>query len=166
MRAQGRGGKGNIFVWASGNGGQHFDSCSADGYTTSIYTLSISSTTYDNGKPWYLEECPSTIATTYSSSGADMPAIVRHFSSRFCFKISNLKIYCFAGNSGRAVRLHRPAYGYLGQRAHRRGHYRAGVGSKVGVRKFILIIVQPVVNMARHAAHCSSHGQPDAVIAK
>uniref|UniRef100_A0A915D4A9 Uncharacterized protein n=1 Tax=Ditylenchus dipsaci TaxID=166011 RepID=A0A915D4A9_9BILA len=72
----GRGGKGNIFVWASGNGGSRQDSCSADGYTTSIYTLSISSATYDNHRPWYLEECPSTIASTYSSANINQPAIV------------------------------------------------------------------------------------------
>lgn len=73
---QGRGGRGNIFVWASGNGGSRQDSCSADGYTTSIYTLSISSATFDNHKPWYLEECPSSIATTYSSANINQPAIV------------------------------------------------------------------------------------------
>lgn len=73
---KGRAGLGNIFVWASGNGGSHKDSCSADGYTTSIYTLSISSATYDNKQPWYLEECPSTIATTYSSALMRQPAIV------------------------------------------------------------------------------------------
>ena len=72
----GRSGKGNIFVWASGNGGSRQDSCSADGYTTSIYTLSISSATYDNHRPWYLEECPSTIASTYSSANINQPAIV------------------------------------------------------------------------------------------
>ncbi|PIC52234.1 hypothetical protein B9Z55_002422 [Caenorhabditis nigoni] len=72
----GRGGKGNIFVWASGNGGSRQDSCSADGYTTSVYTLSISSATYDNHRPWYLEECPSSIATTYSSADFRQPAIV------------------------------------------------------------------------------------------
>ncbi|XP_073971450.1 furin-like protease 2 isoform X2 [Rhodnius prolixus] len=64
---KGRGGKGSIFVWASGNGGQHTDSCNCDGYTNSIYTLSISSATQAGFKPWYLEECSSTIATTYSS---------------------------------------------------------------------------------------------------
>ncbi|CAJ0961257.1 unnamed protein product, partial [Mesorhabditis belari] len=72
----GRGGKGNIFVWASGNGGSRQDSCSADGYTTSVYTLSISSATFDNHRPWYLEECPSSIATTYSSANINQPAIV------------------------------------------------------------------------------------------
>ncbi|KAL1138014.1 hypothetical protein AAG570_009709 [Ranatra chinensis] len=64
---KGRGGKGSIYVWASGNGGRHVDSCNCDGYTNSIYTLSISSATQAGMKPWYLEECSSTIATTYSS---------------------------------------------------------------------------------------------------
>ena len=64
---QGRGGKGNIFMWASGIGGSHHDSCACDGYTNSIYTLSVSSATERNTPPWYLEECASTLATTYSS---------------------------------------------------------------------------------------------------
>uniref|UniRef100_A0A183FFD2 P/Homo B domain-containing protein n=1 Tax=Heligmosomoides polygyrus TaxID=6339 RepID=A0A183FFD2_HELPZ len=38
--------------------------------------LSISSATYDNHRPWYLEECPSSIATTYSSANINQPAIV------------------------------------------------------------------------------------------
>ncbi|XP_014467641.1 PREDICTED: furin-like protease 2 isoform X2 [Dinoponera quadriceps] len=63
----GRKGKGSIFVWASGNGGRHTDSCNCDGYTNSIFTLSISSATQGGYKPWYLEECSSTLASTYSS---------------------------------------------------------------------------------------------------
>lgn len=63
----GRHGKGSIFVWASGNGGRHTDSCNCDGYTNSIFTLSISSATQGGYKPWYLEECSSTLASTYSS---------------------------------------------------------------------------------------------------
>ncbi|GMR53989.1 hypothetical protein PMAYCL1PPCAC_24184 [Pristionchus mayeri] len=83
----GRGGKGNIFVWASGNGGSRQDSCSADGYTTSVYTLSISSATFDNHRPWYLEECPSSIATTYSSANINQPAIVTVDVPRGCTKM-------------------------------------------------------------------------------
>lgn len=65
--ATGRNGLGSIFVWASGNGGRQTDNCNCDGYTNSIYTLSISSATQGGRKPWYLEECSSTLATTYSS---------------------------------------------------------------------------------------------------
>uniref|UniRef100_A0AAY4DIR2 P/Homo B domain-containing protein n=1 Tax=Denticeps clupeoides TaxID=299321 RepID=A0AAY4DIR2_9TELE len=64
---KGRKGRGSIFVWASGNGGRNKDHCSCDGYTNSIYTISVSSTTQSGLKPWYLEECASTLATTYSS---------------------------------------------------------------------------------------------------
>ena len=64
---RGRHGKGSIFVWASGNGGRHLDNCNCDGYTNSIFTLSISSATQAGYRPWYLEECSSTLATTYSS---------------------------------------------------------------------------------------------------
>lgn len=60
-------GRGSIYVWASGNGGKKQDNCNCDGYTNSIYTLSISSATQRGRKPWYLEECSSTLATTYSS---------------------------------------------------------------------------------------------------
>ena len=64
---RGRQGKGSIFVWASGNGGRYSDNCNCDGYTNSIFTLSISSATQGGYRPWYLEECSSTLATTYSS---------------------------------------------------------------------------------------------------
>ncbi|XP_062403414.1 furin (paired basic amino acid cleaving enzyme) b [Sardina pilchardus] len=74
--AEGRGGLGSIFVWASGNGGREHDSCNCDGYTNSIYTLSISSTTQLGRVPWYSEACSSTLATTYSSGGTDEKQIV------------------------------------------------------------------------------------------
>ena len=38
---KGRGGKGVVYVWASGNGGSKGDDCNCDGYTASIYTLSV-----------------------------------------------------------------------------------------------------------------------------
>lgn len=63
----GRKGLGSIFTWASGNGGIYGDSCACDGYVNSIYTFAISSTTDQGTKPWYLEECTSVLATTYSS---------------------------------------------------------------------------------------------------
>jgi hypothetical protein len=53
------------------------DSCNCDGYTNSIYTLSISSTSEHGTRPWYLEECASTLATTYSSGAYHERQIVR-----------------------------------------------------------------------------------------
>uniref|UniRef100_A0A9J8C3X8 Furin (paired basic amino acid cleaving enzyme) a n=1 Tax=Cyprinus carpio carpio TaxID=630221 RepID=A0A9J8C3X8_CYPCA len=73
---EGRGGRGSIFVWASGNGGREKDSCNCDGYTNSIYTLSISSSTQNGNVPWYSEACSSTLATTYSSGGLNEKQIV------------------------------------------------------------------------------------------
>ncbi|XP_077988680.1 furin-1-like [Glandiceps talaboti] len=73
---KGRGGLGSIFVWASGNGGRSHDSCNCDGYTNSIYTLSISSTTEHGAIPWYSENCSSTLATTYSSGSGSERQII------------------------------------------------------------------------------------------
>uniref|UniRef100_A0A8C5M5P8 Neuroendocrine convertase 1 n=1 Tax=Leptobrachium leishanense TaxID=445787 RepID=A0A8C5M5P8_9ANUR len=64
---QGRNGKGSIYVWASGNGGRQGDNCDCDGYTDSIYTISISSASQQGLSPWYAEKCSSTLATAYSS---------------------------------------------------------------------------------------------------
>jgi len=64
---RGRDGKGSIFVWASGNGGRYKDNCNCDGYATSIYTITVSSTSESGNIPWYSEACSSTLATTYSS---------------------------------------------------------------------------------------------------
>uniref|UniRef100_A0A8C6YKL6 Proprotein convertase subtilisin/kexin type 4 n=1 Tax=Nothoprocta perdicaria TaxID=30464 RepID=A0A8C6YKL6_NOTPE len=63
----GRGGLGSLFVWASGNGGLHHDDCNCDGYTNSIYTLSVGSASASGRVPWYSEACSSTLTTTYSS---------------------------------------------------------------------------------------------------
>jgi furin len=73
---KGRNGKGSIFVWASGNGGKYADNCNCDGYTTSIYTISVSSTTVHEDIPWYSEACASTLTTTYSSGSWDEAKIL------------------------------------------------------------------------------------------
>merc|ERR1712038_2016725 len=72
---QGRDGKGSIFVWASGNGGRYRDNCNCDGYSPSIYTITVSSTTERGQIPWYSEPCSATIATTYSSGSSSDRAI-------------------------------------------------------------------------------------------
>ncbi|KAK5967801.1 Peptidase S8 S53 domain containing protein [Trichostrongylus colubriformis] len=73
---EGRRGKGSVFVWASGNGGKDADSCNCDGYTNSIYTLSISAATENGNIPWYSEACSSTLASTYSSGATGEKMIV------------------------------------------------------------------------------------------
>lgn len=73
---KGRSGKGSIFIWASGNGGKDHDNCNCDGYTNSIWTLSISSATERGLVPWYSEKCSSTLATTYSSGSKEERQVV------------------------------------------------------------------------------------------
>ncbi|XP_068980359.1 neuroendocrine convertase 1-like isoform X1 [Bombus flavifrons] len=65
--AMGRGGRGSIYVWASGNGGLRSDDCGCDGYVGSIYTIAVGSASQTGRFPWYGESCPATLATTYSS---------------------------------------------------------------------------------------------------
>ncbi|XP_025032173.1 proprotein convertase subtilisin/kexin type 4 [Python bivittatus] len=72
----GRGGLGSLFVWASGNGGLRKDDCNCDGYTNSIYTLSVGSATENGRVPWYNEACASTLTTTYSSGAKGEKQIV------------------------------------------------------------------------------------------
>ncbi|RDD46375.1 Neuroendocrine convertase 1 [Trichoplax sp. H2] len=67
---KGRGGLGSIYAWASGNGGRRGDNCNCDGYVNSIYTIAVSSASYNGTPPWYAEDCTPALASTYSS-GAD-----------------------------------------------------------------------------------------------
>ncbi|XP_059926934.1 proprotein convertase subtilisin/kexin type 6-like [Gadus macrocephalus] len=90
---KGRKGLGSIFVWASGNGGQQADHCSCDGYTNSIYTISISSTTEKGNRPWYLESCSSILAATYSSAEFHDRRIVT----------TDLRHRCTDGHTGTSV---------------------------------------------------------------
>lgn len=73
---KGRNGLGSIFVWASGNGGRNNDNCNCDGYTNSIWTLSISSATENGLVPWYSEACSSSLAATYSSGSGGEREII------------------------------------------------------------------------------------------
>ncbi|XP_042225475.1 furin-like protease kpc-1 [Homarus americanus] len=62
---EGRRGRGVVYVWASGNGGLMGDNCNLDGYTSSIYTLSVSALTEKGISPFYGEPCSSTLASVF-----------------------------------------------------------------------------------------------------
>lgn len=66
MMFQGRGGKGSIYVWASGDGGS-YDDCNCDGYASSMWTISINSAINDGRTALYDESCSSTLASTFSN---------------------------------------------------------------------------------------------------
>ncbi|XP_002160973.1 PC3-like endoprotease variant B isoform X1 [Hydra vulgaris] len=63
---EGRNGKGNIYVWATGNGGLTDDDCNCDGYTTSIFTISIGCISDHGLSAYYTELCSSTLAVTFN----------------------------------------------------------------------------------------------------
>lgn len=65
----GRGGKGSIYVFATGNGGNSGDNCNFDGYTNSIYTITVGAIDYTNNHPPYSEACSAQLVVTYSSGG-------------------------------------------------------------------------------------------------
>ncbi|KAF7322439.1 PHOMO B domain-containing protein [Mycena chlorophos] len=63
----GRNGLGSIFVFASGNGASHGDHCNADGYTNSIYSVTVSAIDYKGLHPYYSEPCAANMIVAYSS---------------------------------------------------------------------------------------------------
>ncbi|KAG6916650.1 hypothetical protein DXG01_005936 [Tephrocybe rancida] len=67
----GRGGKGSIFVFASGNGGGHEDQCNYDGYTNSIYSVTVSALDYKGQHPYYSEACAANMVVAYSSGSGN-----------------------------------------------------------------------------------------------
>ncbi|XP_037072628.1 neuroendocrine convertase 2-like [Pollicipes pollicipes] len=67
---EGRRGLGNIYVWASGDGGED-DDCNCDGYAASMWTISINSAINDGENAHYDESCSSTIASTFSNGAKD-----------------------------------------------------------------------------------------------
>ena len=67
----GRGGKGSLFVFASGNGGAVDDQCNMDGYTNSIYSVTVGAIDRKGARPFYSEACTAMMVVTYSSGSGD-----------------------------------------------------------------------------------------------
>lgn len=67
---QGRGGKGAIYTFATGNGGMFQDSCAYNGYVNSIYTIAITGLNEDGSNPTYAEDCAGIMAAAYSRDTA------------------------------------------------------------------------------------------------
>lgn len=63
----GRDGKGSIFVFASGNGAYFGDQCNFDGYTNSIYSVTVSAIDHKGLHPIYSEACAANMIVAYSS---------------------------------------------------------------------------------------------------
>ncbi|KAG7666121.1 KEX2 [[Candida] subhashii] len=67
----GRNKKGAVYVFASGNGGRSGDSCNFDGYTNSIYSITVGAVDYKGLHPAYAEACSAVMVVTYSSGSGE-----------------------------------------------------------------------------------------------
>ena len=68
---EGRKNKGAIYVFASGNGGRVGDQCNFDGYTNSIYSITVGAIDYKGLHPSYAETCSAVMVVTYSSGSGE-----------------------------------------------------------------------------------------------
>lgn len=68
---EGRDKKGAIYVFASGNGARFGDSCNFDGYTNSIYSITVGAVDYKGLHPLYSEACSAVMVVTYSSGSGE-----------------------------------------------------------------------------------------------
>ncbi|POR33310.1 Protease KEX1 [Tolypocladium paradoxum] len=68
---KGRGGFGSIYVFASGNGAASDDNCNFDGYTNSIYSITVGAVDRAGQHPYYSEHCSAQLVVTYSSGSGD-----------------------------------------------------------------------------------------------
>ncbi|OZJ04715.1 hypothetical protein BZG36_01810 [Bifiguratus adelaidae] len=66
----GRNGSGTIFVFASGNGGASDDNCNFDGYTNSIYSITVGAVDREGKHPYYSERCSAQLLVAYSSGAS------------------------------------------------------------------------------------------------
>ena len=62
---------GSIFVFASGNGAASEDNCNFDGYTNSIYSITVGAVDRKGLHPYYSEKCSAQLVVTYSSGSGD-----------------------------------------------------------------------------------------------
>lgn len=67
----GRRGLGSVFVFASGNGAGYDDNCNFDGYTNSIYSITVGAVDRKGLHPYYSESCSANMVVTYSSGSND-----------------------------------------------------------------------------------------------
>jgi kexin len=79
---QGRNGKGNIYVFAAGNGGQE-DSCALDGGVSSMYTIAVGALRYDGYETPYEEECSAKLVSAYTDGIVTSDVVSLEIVTRF-----------------------------------------------------------------------------------
>ncbi|XP_035677396.1 furin-like protease kpc-1 [Branchiostoma floridae] len=73
---KGRNGKGSIYMFSAGNGGNYGDSCAYNGYINNIYAIGISAVLTDGSLARYDEACTSIFGVTYSRQYDDNTTLV------------------------------------------------------------------------------------------
>ena len=68
---KGRQGHGSVYVFAAGNGALSGDNCNFDGYTNSIYSVTVGGIDREGNHPYYSEMCSAQLVVTYSSGAGD-----------------------------------------------------------------------------------------------
>ncbi|KAH3901542.1 kexin KEX2 SCDLUD_003039 [Saccharomycodes ludwigii] len=69
--SEGRNKKGAIYVFASGNGAMFDDNCNYDGYTNSIFSITVGAIDHKGLHPPYSESCSAVLVVTYSSGSGE-----------------------------------------------------------------------------------------------
>lgn len=67
----GRNGLGSVFVFASGNGAGWGDQCNFDGYTNSIYSITVAAVDYKGLHPSYSEACAANMVVAFTSGSGN-----------------------------------------------------------------------------------------------
>jgi kexin len=140
----GRGGKGSIFVFASGNGGAVDDQCNFDGYTNSIFSITISAIDRKGLHPYYSEGCSANMVVTYSSGSGDNIVSHPYNEIKSTAERSSPEAY----NGCRQEQMHRPSWRNLRRCTHSSRHIRTRSGSSTRA------------DMAGYAAHVCTDSHP------
>ena len=68
-------------MWAAGNGGDEGDSCAADGYASSIYTIAIGAASSNGSQASYDEDCAGKMAVAFVTNSFDEENHCKYVSS-------------------------------------------------------------------------------------
>ena len=73
-------------MWANGNGGDG-DDCGADGYATSIYTISVGALSVTGEQAWFDESCSAKMVVNYVTGANGNSAVVCPFIRGSCVHV-------------------------------------------------------------------------------
>ena len=71
---QGRNKKGVVYTFATGNDGEYSDSCAANGYVSSIYTIAVGSANQNGEQAVYDEQCAAKMVVTFALNHDTFPS--------------------------------------------------------------------------------------------